>query len=490
MSSQTIVVGAGAAGLVAALYLQRASRQVLLLEAKSRVGGCASSFPITLRNGPGTFRFLAGATTLIGLEPGMPLGEVLRELDVKFDAPVTAQNLTLHQGDDPLTLTRDATANHRALTAKYGVDFANFWQRSAALGARGWELITRVHFPPRTPMDLIRAGGVKEAWQLLPSLLSTTRGKLDELADVPDAARELLDEVLLVSTQATAAETPYLFGALGLEYLQRPLYWARGGLASLLEHLAQVFVARGGTLQLETPVSAFSRKGAGFRVETSRGAFDGEQLVLNLTHWDAHRLARGELASTFSGAVKRHPDAWATCTLYLGVEDVFGDVAPYHQVLLPEPLPITRAHSIFVTIGPGSADSMAPPGFRAVTMSCHVKAREWEGLDDAQHAERKTKVGEELLGAVARAFPKVRDAAKPVVMPGTPRTWEGFTGRRGGRVGGLPFDLATLARGFPTGRTRVPGLVRLGDTVFPGQSVPACAWGARRVVGELLQRSQ
>lgn len=488
MSSQTIVVGAGAAGLVAALFLQRAGHQVLLLDAKSRVGGCASAFPITPRNGPGTFRFLAGATTLIGLEPGMPLGEVLRELDVDFTAPMTAQNLTLHQGATTFTLSRDVTANQHALTQAYGSDFANFWQRSAELGARGWQLITRVHFPPRGPGDLVRAAGVKEAWRLLPALLDTTRARLDDAGDVPASARALLDEVLLVSTQATAADTPYLFGALGLEYLQRPLYWPRGGLASLLEHLAQVFVQRGGTLQLDTPVTGFARAGNGFHVDTASGGFDTQRLVLNLTHWDAHRLARGELQKAFAGTVKRHPDGWATCTLYLGVEDVFGDVAPYHQVLLPEPLPLTKAHSLFVTVGPASDDSMAPKGYRAVTMSCHVTARAWESLDDAQHADAKHRATEELLEAVTRAFPALRTAAKPVVMPGTPRTWEGFTGRRGGRVGGLPFDLGTLARGFPTGRTGVPGLVRVGDTVFPGQSVPACAWGARRVVNELLAR--
>ena len=147
---------------------------------------------------------------------------------------------------------------------------------------------------------------------------------------------------------------------------------------------------------------------------------------------------------------------------------------------------------ISTTFGPehtaetGTYRSMAPEGYRAVTMSCHAPARAWEGLNDLEHATWKSAVRDELLEGLAVAFPAARGAEKPVVMPGTPKTWEGFTGRHGGRVGGLPFDFATLRRGYPTGRTGVPGLVRVGDTVFPGQSVPACAWGARRVVSELL----
>ncbi len=481
MKPSSIVVGAGAGGLVAALYLQKAGHDVVLLDAKSRVGGCASAFPMK------GFRFLAGATTLIGLEPEMPLGRVLAELDVRFDAPMAEKNITVWQRGHALTISRDAAANTEALTQAHGADFARFWSESAQLGARGWGLITELHFPPRGPGDLLGAAGNGKAWGLLPALLRTTASKLGAAGSITDDARALLDELLLVSTQARAANTPYLFGALGMEYLQRPLYLATGGLASLLEHLADVFVQRGGTLRLDTPVTSFSREGQGFRVETKSGPLDAQRLVLNLTHWDAQRLAHPSLQPAFAGTTRRHPDAWAACTLYLGVEDVFGDdAAPYHQVVLDQPLPVSGGHSLFVTLSRRDDRSMAPEGFRAVTMSCHAPARAWEGLSDAEHAERKAKVSEEFLGALAVAFPRVASAEKRVVMPGTPRTWEGFTGRWGGRVGGLPFDFATLRRGYPTGRTSVPGLARVGDTVFPGQSVPACAWGARRVVQELL----
>jgi phytoene dehydrogenase-like protein len=464
--------------LVAALYLQRAGHQVVLLEAKARVGGCASSFST---NG---FTFLSGATTLVGLEPDLPLGRVLRELQIDFSAPIAATNLALWQGDTRTLISTDAHANLDTLARNYSPKLATFWKNAAAVGAVGWSAVTELHFPPRHAGDLFGAATNSKAWSLVPALLRSTSAVL---GDVSPRERELVDQLLLVSTQATAAKTPYLFGALGVEYLQRPMSLAEGGLAALLEHLGRVFVARGGTLHLQHPVTRVARRPHGFAVTTPHGEFEAELCVLNLTHWNAAEVVDRSLNAGFEGTCARHPDAWATCTLYVGTRDVFeAEAPPYHQVVLDRPMPTARARSIFVTLSRRDDRTQAPEGFRAVTVSCHTPAREWEHLDEATHAVRKAAVRDELLAALTNIFPALAHAEKPVVLPGTPRTWQDFTGRLGGRVGGLPFTFETLARGYPTGRTRVPKLVRVGDTVFPGQSVPACAWGARRVVGELL----
>jgi phytoene dehydrogenase-like protein len=45
MHPDAVVIGAGFAGLSAAVRLTRKGARVLVLEARSRLGGCATAFP-------------------------------------------------------------------------------------------------------------------------------------------------------------------------------------------------------------------------------------------------------------------------------------------------------------------------------------------------------------------------------------------------------------------------------------------------------------
>jgi phytoene dehydrogenase-like protein len=294
---------------------------------------------------------------------------------------------------------------------------------------------------------------------------------------------------LLISTQAVASETPALFAALGLEYLERPLHWARGGLGGFLEALAAHASSLGARLRLSTPVTRLSRRGAGWRVRAEGGeTFDADAVVLNLTHWDAARVCSGDEGAYFERSAQRHARGWGTCTLYAGVPDVFDPgTKVYHQVVFAEPLAASGAHSLFATLPPKSDPTLAPPGHRSITVSCHTRSEAWFAMNEDELARQKAGLERELWAALARALPELEGATPVVLTAATPRTWRSFTGRSLGRVGGLPLTRETLARGYPTGITPFRGLVRVGDTVFPGQSVVAVAWGARRVAARLLK---
>jgi phytoene dehydrogenase-like protein len=476
------VVGAGAGGLVAAAYLAKAGVHVEVFEAQAHVGGCASCFTI------GGNRFHAGATTLVGLEPHMPLARMLDELDLAVPHHRLERAMAIARAGETIRLAQDNAANAARFERTFGHAFGAFWAHAAAVAPRAWSLIAEAPVPPKTFADLAWLATSREAWALLPELLTTTRSRLEGFGQVPREGIELLDELLLVSTQATSARTPALFGAVGCEYLERPLYMPHGGLGALFELVAARVRARGALLHLSTRVDAVRVHAQHVTIEANGTTTDFDAVVLGLTCWDAARLVHGAPRATFERQAKRHRDAWSAAGGYFVVDDVFGDDAPvYTQVVLERPMRSTGARGFFVTVPPREDRSLVPnTGERTLTVSCHTESEPWFSCDDSAFRERRSELLEEIEGGLRAAIPALAHARVHARHPATPRTWQSFTGRHLGRVGGLPFarDLRTLA--YPTGATGSPHVVAVGDTVFPGQSVTATAIGARRGALALL----
>jgi phytoene dehydrogenase-like protein len=105
-----------------------------------------------------------------------------------------------------------------------------------------------------------------------------------------------------------------------------------------------------------------------------------------------------------------------------------------------------------------------------VTVSTHTDVARWEraALDGSlpvlrsAYAKRLGDALERVVpGAIARAT---------VLEAGTPLTFQEYTGRARGLVGGLPQTPARATYGALSHRTPVANLFLCGDTAFPGQS--------------------
>jgi phytoene dehydrogenase-like protein len=74
-------------------------------------------------------------------------------------------------------------------------------------------------------------------------------------------------------------------------------------------------------------------------------------------------------------------------------------------------------------------------------------------------------------------------------LAGTPRTFVHYTHRARGRVGGIPSTLATvLHANRPV--TPFPSLYLVGDTVYPGQGIPAVVLGALNVAERIAEKGR
>lgn len=117
-------------------------------------------------------------------------------------------------------------------------------------------------------------------------------------------------------------------------------------------------------------------------------------------------------------------------------------------------------------------------------MSTHTALEPWWTLyqhDRAGYDARKQAYLDRMLAAAERVIPHVRAAAN-LIMPGTPITFQRFTRREAGWVGGVPQT--NLFRAW--GPRLAPGVWMVGDSIFPGQSTAAVALGGVRVATTIL----
>jgi phytoene dehydrogenase-like protein len=101
--------------------------------------------------------------------------------------------------------------------------------------------------------------------------------------------------------------------------------------------------------------------------------------------------------------------------------------------------------------------------------------------DPEAYGTRKAAYTEQILEAVNKAIPRFKESIV-LNMAGSPVTYNTFTGRHKGMVGGFPQVSLFKARGPWTG---IPNLRLVGDSIFPGQSTAGVTLGGIRVAADV-----
>jgi phytoene dehydrogenase-like protein len=102
--------------------------------------------------------------------------------------------------------------------------------------------------------------------------------------------------------------------------------------------------------------------------------------------------------------------------------------------------------------------------------------------NEGAYEARKTNYTVEIINQINHLIPGI-DSENDLILSGTPVTFQTFTHRKAGWVGGFPQTSLF--------RVQKPHLSRhmwmVGDSIFPGQSVPAVALGGLRVAQSVLE---
>jgi C-3',4' desaturase CrtD len=487
-----VVIGAGIGGLTAAALLAKRGYQVKVFDQALVPGGCASTFS---RRG---FTFDVGATQVAGLEPGGIHHQIFSELDIpvpeaSFCDPACAVFLPGEQ--EPISMWRDPL-RWEAERQKQFPGSEPFWQRLSDLFHYSWQFQGREPvLPPRNPWDFEQLLLALRPDTLLtvPYTFSTVGQLLKSYNLAGDRRlKTFLDMQLKLYSQVNADETALLYAATALGISQAPqgLYHLHGSMQALSDGLVEGLTKYGGQLFMRHSVESIELEDGKPRLvrvcdrKTNRQWLEPcDQVVANVTVQNLVQLLGDAAPSGYRHRVEKLPPAYGAFVVYLGVKQaaIPPGCAPHLQFLYDYDGPIGENNSLFVSVSqPG--DGRAPDGCATLIASSFTDTQAWWQCSD--YDALKQSYTETAIAKLAQYF-DLRPEHILHTEAATPRTFQHYTARDRGNVGGIGQRVSTFGPFGFANRTPIPYLWLVGDCTHPGEGTAGVSYGAKTVVRQI-----
>jgi C-3',4' desaturase CrtD len=224
-----------------------------------------------------------------------------------------------------------------------------------------------------------------------------------------------------------------------------------------------------------------------------------DHIIANVTTHDLVRLLGDAAPQGYRRRVDKLPDPSGAFVLYLGVDQsaIPADCPPHLQFLYDYEGTIGENNSLFVSVShPG--DGRAADGKATIIASSFTNlAAWWEGEEGAGSRGQGVDVGSKsniqhlkqqyTQAAIAR-LSQFFNLTKETILhvdAATPRTFQRFTGRDRGMVGGIGQRVSTFGPFGFANRTPIPHLWLVGDCTHPGEGTAGVSYSALTVVRQL-----
>lgn len=490
MNFDVVVIGAGFGGLGAALALAEQGSRVLVCESLRYPGGCASTFARS------NYRFESGATLFSGFDEQQLFGKWIRthnlDVTVDFIDPLVELRTPALQ----MAVGRSRAAVVERLSAYPNApkrELQAFFERQARVADTLWGLFDDpALLPPLSSRTLLRHILQSPKYVSLLPLLGKPLGSVLKSMGLEgfEPLRHYLDCLCQITVQCDSASAEAPFALATMDYYFRGTGHVRGGIGELANALVQAIEKLGGEVRFSSRVKSMRREGSDWVVETRKGDIRTRSVIANLLPQDVRTLlgANPGEVPRLDEMARDVDTGWGAAMLYLVAKVPQGAPdKPLHLELVGDgSTPFTQGNHVFVSISGKEDAGRCPPNHRTMTCSTHVPLEGLRGRTPEEQGEYIASIQERMRDVLKLRAPEWFENIT-FSMTASPRTFERFTGRSGGAVGGIPrrAGLGHYLSAWP--KAVVPGVWMVGDSVFPGQSTLATAIGGTRVA-EMIRR--
>lgn len=476
-------------------------RSVLVLERVAEPGGCASSYS---KKG---IRFEAGATTIVGMDSGLPLDRLFQILGIpreKLSIKHLDPSQTIHfPEEDPIFRFQDREKWIQVASSRFGEESSQkrFWRLLFWLSDRVWDLSRRYYaFPPHSIRDwirLLRNFRFSDIIVFLGSLVSL--GIFWHIPGFPKSQtfRRFLDEQLMITLQTKVAGAPISQAAAGITYPNlKNIYW-NGGVGSLAGLLVNFLQEKNQSVRFREEVVSI-QKGKDentFLIITKKGKYRSRQVGNGIPIWNWEKMITGNISKKLDREIQKRitrfsRGIWGAFQLGIWINDFLDpNSSLHHQFHIPGGLPEGGGESFFVSISDTEDKDRAPLGTRVLSISTHIKDPESWDRKSREYQVRKLQITEAILSHLEKHWLGFDRKNILEIQSASPGTWEVWSGRKWGRVGGIPADQISTPFSYPSPIFSEPGIYGLGDTFYPGQGIPGVVLGALNL-SERLKNSK
>jgi len=461
------VVGSGMAGLTAACLLTHAGKKVMVLEQNYLPGGCTSSY---WRKG---FVFESGATTLVGLQEGMPLAYLLKKIDVKVESVTLPIPMRVVLADGT-TLTRHNDLATWIKTCEHIFGAKNqyqFWYFCKSVSDFVWRTsLIQTYFPPATLYDYLQCLANVSTDQLRYApfafqSVKTLLKRFDLLDNKPFI--DFLNEQLLITAQNHIEEVNILFGATALCYTLYDNSYINGGLINLVNPLVNYLQTHYSEVRLRQNVTAVIPQDKIYHIEIAKHSpIEARQVVMAIPLNNTIEIFKGNIRADMLKGVMPSEKLNSAFQMGIAFKSHTTPDCLHYQLHLPEKFKkIIGSASIFVSLShPEDTTRADERGITVASVSTHV-----------YHPQKNIVDKEAISASIIQFLIENKFFEKEDVIyyhASTPEAWEKWTRRKWGFVGGYPQYMSVKPWQMNEHRLDKKGAYLCGDSTYPGQGIP------------------